>query len=439
MEHETFDNETDNDDVDEEEVPRTPRAPKPAKNGAHGAASGQRFEERPANKESERKKRELITMGKAKGFLTYDEVNEHMPENIVSSDQMDDWLSAFCGRGHRDRRLVVEGQDRRRATSAEAESEEDDEEEAAAAAKKEEAEEEEDADGYSKTNDPVRMYLRKMGSRLAAHARGRGRDRQAHRGRRAARAAGRAQLAGRRSTRSSISATSSGSTRSASRRSSRTPTTTTPSSTRKRPIGASAAHRQGHAALDKSRSKIAEKLGRQGVSRRRQEDVRGRSPRPSSEIVETLEEMRLNKKPIDKIVAEAEGAWSSGSSRPSREITELRAARRGCRSSELRKTLREIRSSPAAPARRRQEARHPPRRARGDVAGHRQTRSKKVKKVEEEAKLDVEAVLRETVRRDPRRRAHGRARPRPSWSRPTCASSSRSRRSTRTAACSSST
>ena len=43
-----------------------------------------------SSKESERKKRELITMGKAKGFLTYDEVNEHMPENIISSDQMDD-------------------------------------------------------------------------------------------------------------------------------------------------------------------------------------------------------------------------------------------------------------------------------------------------------------------------------------------------------------
>src|SRR6476661_4308217 len=52
-----------------------------------------------SNKESERKKRELITMGKAKGFLTYDEINEHMPENIISSDQMDDWLSAFSGEG----------------------------------------------------------------------------------------------------------------------------------------------------------------------------------------------------------------------------------------------------------------------------------------------------------------------------------------------------
>ena len=38
-------------------------------------------------------------MGKAKGFLTYDEVNEHMPESITSSDQMDDWLTTFSGEG----------------------------------------------------------------------------------------------------------------------------------------------------------------------------------------------------------------------------------------------------------------------------------------------------------------------------------------------------
>ena len=159
MEHDTFDNESDNDDTDDEEVPRTPRAPKPAKNGAAAAPK----KSSSAGKESERKKRELITMGKAKGFLTYDEVNEHMPENIVSSDQMDDWLSAFSGEGIE----IVDSSSKikvAKGEAAEAESDEDEEEEAAAAAKKEEAEEEEDADGYSKTNDPVRMYLRKMGS-----------------------------------------------------------------------------------------------------------------------------------------------------------------------------------------------------------------------------------------------------------------------------------
>jgi RNA polymerase primary sigma factor len=153
MEHDTFDNESDNDDTDDEEVPRTPRPPK---NGA-GAPKKKAST---SNKESERKKRELITMGKAKGFLTYDEVNEHMPENIVSSDQMDDWLSAFSGEGIE----IVDSSSKlkvaEKGEGADAEEEEEEEVEA----KKEEPEEEEDADGYSKTNDPVRMYLRKMGS-----------------------------------------------------------------------------------------------------------------------------------------------------------------------------------------------------------------------------------------------------------------------------------
>ncbi len=156
MEHDdTFDNESDRDDMDDEEVPRTPRPPKAGKNGVAGGKKAS------SSKESERKKRELITMGKAKGFLTYDEVNEHMPENIVSSDQMDDWLSAFSGEGieivDSASKIKVPGKE---AAEGEAEADEDEE----AEAKKEEADEDEDADGYSKTNDPVRMYLRKMGS-----------------------------------------------------------------------------------------------------------------------------------------------------------------------------------------------------------------------------------------------------------------------------------
>ena len=92
MEDDTFSDQSDDmDDDDGEEIPRTP---KPPKNGAAAASK-----KSAAAKESEKKKRELITMGKAKGFLTYDEVNEHMPESIVSSDQMDDWLSAFSGEG----------------------------------------------------------------------------------------------------------------------------------------------------------------------------------------------------------------------------------------------------------------------------------------------------------------------------------------------------
>src|SRR4030095_5539870 len=48
---------------------------------------------------SDRKKQKLIDLGKSKGFLTYDEVNDNMPDDIVSSDQIDDWLSALGDEG----------------------------------------------------------------------------------------------------------------------------------------------------------------------------------------------------------------------------------------------------------------------------------------------------------------------------------------------------
>src|SRR5687767_11249857 len=48
---------------------------------------------------TERRKQKLIDLGKSKGFLTYDEVNDNMPEDIVSSDQIDDWLSALGDEG----------------------------------------------------------------------------------------------------------------------------------------------------------------------------------------------------------------------------------------------------------------------------------------------------------------------------------------------------
>src|SRR6478609_4804084 len=139
-----FDNDNDNDmdDDDGEEVPRTP---KPPKNGAAKPAAATK--KASSGKESERKKRELITMGKAKGFLTYDEVNEHMPENIVSSDQMDDWLSAFSGEGIE----IVDSSSKLKVAEkgdTEAAAEEEEEETETAASKKEEAEEEEDSDGY---------------------------------------------------------------------------------------------------------------------------------------------------------------------------------------------------------------------------------------------------------------------------------------------------
>jgi RNA polymerase primary sigma factor len=102
-------------------------------------------------------KDKLIELGKQKGFVTYDEVNDAMPEDVVSTDQIDSWLSALGDHGIE----VVDGAGGRRAgdivdpqpKGLDIEKE------------KEEGEVDEDEEyAYSRTSDPVRMYLRKMGS-----------------------------------------------------------------------------------------------------------------------------------------------------------------------------------------------------------------------------------------------------------------------------------
>jgi RNA polymerase primary sigma factor len=107
--------------------------------------------------DTERKKQKLIDLGKSKGFLTLDEVNDNVPEDIVSPDQIDDWLTALGDEGIE----IVDSASKVRVSSKTPTPKVVDLDE------KEEEEDEGDDDydgGYSKTNDPVRMYLRKMGS-----------------------------------------------------------------------------------------------------------------------------------------------------------------------------------------------------------------------------------------------------------------------------------
>jgi RNA polymerase primary sigma factor len=94
----------------------------------------------------------LMERGREKGFLTYDEVNDALPSD-TSSDQIDDVMSMF---GEHDIEVVDGAEKKMKLPDKPPEPEEKDE-------KAEEKEEEEDP-GYGKSNDPVRMYLRKMGS-----------------------------------------------------------------------------------------------------------------------------------------------------------------------------------------------------------------------------------------------------------------------------------
>lgn len=91
----------------------------------------------------------LIDTGKEKGYLTYEEVNEVLPNEIVASEQLDDIMIMF---GEMDIAIVdteKEGRALRDRLKAEHPDDEEGESREAEAAR---------------SNDPVRMYLKRMGS-----------------------------------------------------------------------------------------------------------------------------------------------------------------------------------------------------------------------------------------------------------------------------------
>src|SRR5213595_1194357 len=96
--------------------------------------------------------RQLINIGKEKGYLLYDEVNEALPADITSPDELDELLSIFGSAGieviDSDQKYLrddVKSLDRTAEGS-------------------EEMELDLTPGALDKTNDPVRMYLREMGT-----------------------------------------------------------------------------------------------------------------------------------------------------------------------------------------------------------------------------------------------------------------------------------
>jgi len=99
-------------------------------------------------------------MGKERGYLLYDEVNDLLPAEVHSSEEIDDLLSTF------ERYGIDIYEDAATAKAARAAADLGD----AEAEPKEDARAGEDSDldltpgALEKTNDPVRMYLREMGT-----------------------------------------------------------------------------------------------------------------------------------------------------------------------------------------------------------------------------------------------------------------------------------
>ena len=100
----------------------------------------------------------LIKLGKERGFLTYAEINDHLPDALVDAEAIDAIISTFSDMGLQvfdqapDAETVLMSENVPAATTDDAA-----EEEVEAALSTVDAE-------FGRTTDPVRMYMREMGS-----------------------------------------------------------------------------------------------------------------------------------------------------------------------------------------------------------------------------------------------------------------------------------
>src|SRR3989338_8844756 len=95
--------------------------------------------------------KQLLAQGKQRGYITYEELNETLPEDKLSSEQIEDIMSMISDMGIN----IVEDE----------EAEQEDKPKQAAKGNEEEEEEEAAEESETgKTDDPVRLYLREMGS-----------------------------------------------------------------------------------------------------------------------------------------------------------------------------------------------------------------------------------------------------------------------------------
>ena len=104
--------------------------------------------------------KKLINLGKEKGFLTYDDLNSTLPADVVSSDQFSTIMTMF---GEMDIEIVESADTERTPKAAEGEEAIEESEESDSS---EENEKEIDLTpgALSRTDDPVRLYLKEMGS-----------------------------------------------------------------------------------------------------------------------------------------------------------------------------------------------------------------------------------------------------------------------------------
>src|SRR5712664_1425992 len=142
-----------------QELMKLRKAGRPRRNAEAERALLLRAEARPEDAEARRTRlKNLIKLGKERGFLTYAEINDHLPDDMVDAEQIEAIISTFNDMGIQvydeapdaDTLLISE-------TAPAGVPDEDAEEEAEAALSTVDPE-------FGRTTDPVRMYMREMGS-----------------------------------------------------------------------------------------------------------------------------------------------------------------------------------------------------------------------------------------------------------------------------------
>ncbi|MFP4138470.1 MAG: RNA polymerase sigma factor RpoD [Halomonas sp.] len=106
------------------------------------------------NAQQQSRLKELIARGKEQGFLTYAEVNDHLPEDIADPDQVEDIIGMINDMGIS---VVEEAPDEDTLMMSDHSTDESAAEEAVAALAAVESD-------VGRTTDPVRMYMREMGT-----------------------------------------------------------------------------------------------------------------------------------------------------------------------------------------------------------------------------------------------------------------------------------
>lgn len=139
------------------------KAQKKSKNGLVNSSSTEFSSDVPPSSESENvevrrmRLKKLIVQGKERGYLTYAEINDHLPDDMLDADQIESIISMINDMGITVHDEAPDAEVLLMSETSTAVTDDDVVEEAEAALSSVDSE-------FGRTTDPVRMYMREMGS-----------------------------------------------------------------------------------------------------------------------------------------------------------------------------------------------------------------------------------------------------------------------------------